>query len=285
MSTEKPLIIILDVDGTLIGDIRQQVIVYELHQAIKQVNKKFNLMNMKELQYKLRAGGIIRPYFQRFVRKIKETYTNVEFFIYTASEKNWANFLIPQIEKATGIKFNRPIFTREQCTFDVSGGFRKHMKIVLPMIVKSLKKKYHTLTLDALENRVMMIDNHKNVFDDHDQRLVLSCPTYDYKFAENIPAMLTPKSFDAYKNIVLQTLSSHVASISSSTNFLVFQHIFYTFYVSLLSNLHQYNHKQLEDRFFAKLANLMHLKKFEAFSPKVINYLFVKTNFSMKNTP
>jgi hypothetical protein len=276
----KPLVIILDVDGTLIGDIRQQIMVYDLHQSLKRIDKKLNVMNVRDLQFKLRSCGIVRPFFSRFVRKLP----NIEFFIYTASEKNWAHFLIPHIEKALNIKFHRPLFTREHCTVDEYGGYRKHMRVVFPLIVKTLKKKYPTLTISDLQDHVMMIDNNKDVFDEIDQQYVVQCPTYDYKFFENVPCLLTQRLFDQHKVSILSTLSSYIDQIANVTNYTTFQLVFYKNYVNMLSIIQQQNHKQLQDRFFAKLMQLIVIKKINIFSPKVLHYLSFKTNRSIKNT-
>jgi hypothetical protein len=61
MLAEKPLIFVIDIDGTIIGDIRPQVMLYEINMAIKKKDKKQNIFNTKDFQNKLKSG-IIRPF-------------------------------------------------------------------------------------------------------------------------------------------------------------------------------------------------------------------------------
>ena len=45
----EPLIFIIDIDGTMIGDIKPQVMMYEMNIALKRVDKKINVFNVKEI--------------------------------------------------------------------------------------------------------------------------------------------------------------------------------------------------------------------------------------------
>ena len=170
-----PVIIVLDIDGTLIGDITPQITLYDLYTTLRTKELK---MNMKDFMYKLKAG-VIRPYLGKFMKKLHFSYTgNIEYFIYTSAEKKWVHFLIPQIEKVIGIKFNKPLFTRDNCTLR-NGEYKKNLDSVLPKIVKTLTKKYGKMNTESVRDRIMVIDNNGSVYDDKDKPYVLVCPTYD----------------------------------------------------------------------------------------------------------
>ena len=155
----KPLIIVLDMDGTIIGDIRPQLQLVELHKSLKSQDKRVNVLNVKDFQSRLRSG-IVRPHLSKFIKKLKEYNNNIEFFIYTASEKKWAHFLVPHIEKAVGVKFNRPIFTRDDCTPD----YKKTVSNIIGGILKSLKKKYGVLLYRQIIMRDSILENHSVLF-------------------------------------------------------------------------------------------------------------------------
>lgn len=270
--SDKPVVFIIDIDGTLIGDIRPQIMLYEIHQAIKKVDKKVNIMNMNDFKYKLKDGGIVRPYFAKFVRNVREAIPNAEFFVYTASENNWAKFLVPQIEKATGIKFNRPIFTRSDCVYDKSSDLRKSLCNITPCLLRALRKRYGQIRKEDLTNRLLVIDNTRGVFDEHDRKFVVHCPTYDYKNPENIMTSITQSVFDRYQSIIISTLGQFL-NMNHVANYMEFQHVFYTYYVSLLSKLHRFNQEQSRDKFFLQLLNIIIHKRIKQFTPSTIAYL------------
>ena len=113
-----PYIIVFDVDGTLIGDIRPQLVLYELYSALKTKDVKTANKFLKASDFRMKLNqGILRPHVGKFIKKMQQTYDNIEFYIYTASEKGWAQFLIPHLENCLNIKFKRPLLTRENCVW------------------------------------------------------------------------------------------------------------------------------------------------------------------------
>ena len=87
----EPLIFIIDIDGTMIGDIKPQVMMYEMNIALKRVDKKINVFNVKEFQNKLRSG-IIRPYFSKFIKKI--TLYSKEYSRLKCLNINWKKYCL-----------------------------------------------------------------------------------------------------------------------------------------------------------------------------------------------
>jgi hypothetical protein len=270
--TEKPLIFVIDIDGTIIGDIRPQVMLYEMNMAIKKIDKKINVFNAKEFQNKLR-DGIIRPFFGKFIKKIKENYSPIEYFIYTASDKQWATFLVPHIEKSLGIKINRPIFTRQHCNI-VNNVVQKSMNRITPDILKTLKKKYGNIK--NIDDRVMIIDNIK-VYEHNDVNKMIICPTYDFKLPENLPSIINEKIFKSHKELILNILNRYV-TFPNINSYLEFQHAYYIYYIKYISSIIKSNDIQNTDKFFLYLMNIILFKKIKNFPPNTISYISNKIN-------
>jgi hypothetical protein len=273
--TEKPLplIIVFDIDGTLIGDIRPQVMLYELSMSMKVPNRRPNIMNGKDFQQKLK-NGIIRPYFTKFVKKLKETIPNVEFFIYTASERSWANFLVPHIEKACGCRFHRPILCRDNCLM-FQNEYKKNVNAIYSCLSKTLKKQYGFLRFQDVENRILVIDNNMSVYDQNDQKRIIFCPTYDYLSPENIPTTIPRNIFLSHANTVYNVLGKYMP-MPQSVDYHEFEKYFYAYYTKQLSSLYKHNIEQSKDKFFLYLLNIILYKRITSFSPSTIAYVSQK---------
>jgi len=171
MTTTEPYVFILDLDGTIIGDCSYQVILYNLEELCKKNKIKTKADNILLDSYKPNSK-LMRPFFKYFISYIKKHYPNSLFYVYTASEKVWAHKEISMIEKTHGFKFNRPIFTRDDCIPDSFGGYRKSVKKILPKIIKSNKK------ISINNDRILVIDNN-DTFIDFKSNFLL-CSTYNY---------------------------------------------------------------------------------------------------------
>jgi hypothetical protein len=219
-------VFVLDLDGTIVGNVATQAFMFDLVQKLKTVHCKIKL-DKTELQHKLK-NGLVRPYFDRFIAVVKKYNPETEFFVYTASAKPWANYLIKNIEQAFHIEFNRPIFTRDQCVY-FDGEYKKSIHKVMPMIAKSLKKKLGT---HDLKYKIHMIDN-TNVFPKSEQPLLLLCPTYRWQVPENIPVIITQKIYEKHPSIIIPVLRRFL-NISENATYTDFQRVYYTWYVSIL---------------------------------------------------
>lgn len=189
MSDQLPWIFILDIDGCIVGNVHFQVARYNLLQRVEEAG--FKPPQPPKKGYYPHAyhsdRKLIRPGFGSFLSKVKKQYPTAEFFIYTASDKKWANQEIEYMENALGFKFRRPIFSRPDCIPDPKQGYKKSVKKVLPKIWRSLQREYSLSKADKqeiLEKRLIVFDNSP-VFTDFKDRLVL-CPTYHYLFVEDI---------------------------------------------------------------------------------------------------
>lgn len=260
-----PFIVLLDLDGTLIGDISPQICLYNLHNTLKKRDKNVVCFNDKQFQETIKSG-VLRPHFQKFLKKMKKLIPETLFYIYTASEKQWANFIIKHIEKAMGMKFCRPIFTRNDCLIDKTGDVQKPISTVLSKICKDLKKKfpsqYGSLTENQLQNRWLMIDNTITVFDSKDVCRVINCPTYKYLMHENIPSHLNYTLFEAHKDLILQNIHFQepfdLLHKTKRNDWISFNIAFYKWYTKQLMESRKQNLMQkYNDTFFMDLINII----------------------------
>lgn len=226
------LVFVLDLDGTVVGNISHQIL---LHEICKITKKKFNLV---EFRQKL-AKVILRPHVIDFLKR-----SNSEFFIYSAGSRTWVEFIIKQIEIVAKMKFNRPLFTRDECLTD----YKKCLTSILPKIDKVLKKKYNqTFTPLIIDNNDVYIDNSN----------LLLCSTYDGYFAENLPSIIDISLYKKYYKEINRLLKTYLNIDIDTNNYKHFQYIYYTKYIQLLKA------KKSNDTFFYKLErNLRNITEF-----------------------
>lgn len=184
MASVVPRVVLLDIDGTMIGKISPIACQYEL---LSTFSKKGGLAAAKTDIIQRLKYGIIRPHLDTFCKAASSN--GIELFIYTASEAKWAAFLVPCIEAAMNVKFNRPIFTRSHCKQVVSQGVvvdhEKSIEGILPSIFRTLKRSHTGLTnIKLLADRVVLVDNTANVLSDP-SRMIL-CPTYSYTYVFDV---------------------------------------------------------------------------------------------------
>lgn len=267
-----PLVVVLDLDGTIIGDISPQIVSYEIHKEIKQARGKSNY-NTKDLCTKLN-NGIIRPFFTEFISKTKASIPHVEFFIYTASEKKWATYIIGQIEKACKIKINRPIFTRSQC-FPINNEYKKSLKLIKPAIFRTLRRRYQMADLKDLNDRILVVDN-MDVYQGTDAKYHVKCTTYDFVYPENIPSMIDHETFHKHSHI-LSRYTTRYMMFECKPDYHEFQHKFYSYFVTLLSKTSQNNSQFTRDTFFKLLYKILIFivikKQYNKFDDKVVKYI------------
>lgn len=276
---EYPYVFILDIDGTMIGDISPQIMLYELCLGLR--DKHFK-MNIKAFENKL-SNGLIRPYFDIFLKKMTETFHNkCEFFIYTSAERQWTLFLIPHIERILKIKFNRPLFTRDNCQL-INGDYKKSLNSILPKISIVLQKKYGKLDKSILKEKLLIIDNNSSVYEEVDQKHLISCPTYDYKIPENIPLYISNSIFNLYQQQIIKILSRNIPQIVIANNYNKFQIEFYKFYVIFLQTIQKNNDLFIKDNYFNYLSNVITYKGITKFTYKTVLYLQLKMGKRFRN--
>ena len=166
--TELEYVFILDLDGSVIGNCYYQSILLKIEYILKKNNIKININNALNNAYK-KKNKLLRPYFAYFMENMKKHFPNSYFYIYTASEKTWANRQIPIIEKQNNVKFDRPIYTRNDCIKDSNNNNKKSIR-------KILKKKH--------KNSEIMIVDDNDVYIDYPDNII-KCPSYNYTYFED----------------------------------------------------------------------------------------------------
>lgn len=188
MGTQLPYIFIFDWDGTIAGRVDFQVQQFLLHNTLRKNGFKPVKQHVIPPAFYPNAK-LIRPGFSSFLKAMRKMYPEVYFFIYTASEKTWAHQEIAWMEKTHGIRFMRPIFTRQDCVVDSAGNFRKSLAKVFPRIVNAIHKETGRVfavkdRIALLEQNTIIIDNNA-VYSDRPDKMLL-CPDYHYAVFENL---------------------------------------------------------------------------------------------------
>lgn len=268
MST--PLIVVIDLDGTIIGDITPQIMTFDLVKNFKLAGYKFT-HDIADLRSKLKSG-LVRPYFETFITSISKSIP-VEFFIYTASEKTWAELVIKNIEASYNIKFNRPIFARQYCMYsEKDREYKKSVSLIRPSIIKFLKKKYHiSFTKHDLQKNIMIIDN-TNVYHSNDQTNLLLCPTYNYRVPENVIKYIKEEQYKKHYMLINNTLNRYLP-LSHSSNYITFQKDFYKYYLSYLETQLNNNTRYSQDRFWLYLRDIIIAKSIRKFDETSVRYI------------
>jgi hypothetical protein len=194
----KPLVVLIDFDGTIIGDVEWILKEYQLireHNCYMKRNGQTNKVtkySIPLLQSSL-SHGLIRPYLRTFLTRIKKKHPHVEFFVYTASTQDWAEFIVPKVETVLGFKFNRPLLTRKHCLYDTATlTHKKSLDLVLPAIKRSIGKHYNLQKPSDID-KVFLIDNTPSVLLQTSHQV--TCSTYDYKCPVDVCRQLAPFSY------------------------------------------------------------------------------------------
>lgn len=255
MTLKLPYVFVIDIDGTLIGDVMYHVSEWEI---LSQYNNKQLRTFRNELVEHLRSG-LLRPHFTDFISQFRST---CEFYIYTASDDKWAQFLVPCIEAACGVKFARPIFSRRHCIVDGSNT-KKSLSRVSGLVFSRLKVKYGFKSIGQVYQQMMLIDNNKVLVDKESKKGVL-CSSYTYMQPYDVLRNLHTIIFNSNAYRILTILarygvvqSSHVRSNANAIQLLAIYHS------SLAGNLMRYSKElsyydtEKKDKFWAKLSGIV----------------------------
>ena len=191
-----PYVIVLDLDGTLLGDVSMFACEYDIYAATR--SKPFSKFK-EQVTSRLKSLGTIRPFTQTMCNVAKKLGC-VEMFIYTASDDAWASFIIPRMESALNHSFNRPLFTRQHCEIVHGAQFKKSIVKILPKICKSLNQKYPGIKPSDIRGRIAMIDNTPDILLDEPSVVAATfvhCPTFCHNALFDVVAstLTSPSEF------------------------------------------------------------------------------------------
>ena len=175
MAKSYPLIVVFDLDGTLIGPSNFVTSTWMLVHQVDVVNIDDNLRRCKELVVGSLRSKLARPHIAEFIKALNNKFQYVELFIYTSAGAEWTAFAIGCVEEAFGVSFNRPLFTREQHTLY---GI-KHLTNIIPDIQETLKDKYGFLPSSVIHDTIIVFEDHPEVYTDaRDFMRIYKCPSY-----------------------------------------------------------------------------------------------------------
>lgn len=163
-----PLVLLLDIDGTILGDATQHACALEMCDLMGWPRKRVqeDLVSKRDV--------LLRPHFAHFMKTLAGS--SVECFVYTAASPAWAQVATRAIEQCTGIKLNRPVFNRRHCVVTELGLF-KSIDRVLPLVYNALKHRYILSNVSQLRDKVLLIDNNRTIYPYWDQRIMV-CPSF-----------------------------------------------------------------------------------------------------------
>ena len=241
--------IFLDIDGTMIGDILPQIAEWEI---INKFEKSKMTSFKKNLKIQLQ-NGLLRPNLTSFIDTMKAN-NDCEFFIYTASNSEWAHFIIGVIENTIGFKFNRPLFTRDYCfaskhsqknLYDVCNiAFNKKRNVYIEKKIKSAKEFFQ---------KSILIDNN-HVLPKQEQTKLILCPTYNYKDIYDVTRLLSENTLTSnYLEIsrILYHCDLFPKVDSSHFSFPVFKSIYFSHLGNAIKD--GVKNKQSKDTFWETL--------------------------------
>jgi len=241
----KPIVFLLDFDGTLVGDVEWLANEYTLFQnynsgQVSKVVKYQPAYLMQDL-----GQHMIRPYLKEFLLATKLKYPQIEFFIYTASDTEWAEFIIPRVEQKLGFKFNRPLFTRTHCICK-NGSYIKSLDTVRGIVYKRLAKQYKLKTMNDIQSMIL-VDNTPHVLTDN--RAQVLCPTYDYQLPVDLTRQIPVSMLETF----LPWLRPMIAPTKRFKTLQHFWYYFHRFMSELYLKACKMNKYYLKDFYWKKM--------------------------------
>lgn len=230
-------ILCIDIDGTIQGDITPQVNEYTL---LNKIGLKYNTKGLQEDYQK----GLLRPFFVNWIEVFKKIKPQIELFIYTASERGWAQTIVPVIEKIVDFKFNRPILTRANC--DMTKVKHKSIEMIAPQLLRSMKRKHKNLKLDLsiIKKITYLIDNNLIL---QEENHLLKCPSYERAIYIDPLRQLSNDQAIKHKKIIAAVILEKVYTRESIWQLL--EELYRSIKVEC-RNSHKLNKQQKSDQFW-----------------------------------
>lgn len=270
LAVEPPLVLFLDLDGTVVGDVMHIIVEKEIVSHFcpsPAAQKQMKASHVCRMRY-----GVIRPRLDSFLRRVEQCNKDplrsrhIELFLYTAGEDSWAAYIVPVIEAALGFTFNRPIFARKNCLPGPDGAYFKQLTPLLPLVVTCLRRKGYSLTVSSLQDRIALVDNNPTVIRTTIDRVrLISCKTYNFVLAFDVLRLVDIDVLQSRYEQIARVLTSHGmypasgekdAGVPRSC-----RHFLRVYYGGLTSRLRRStradNGAEIRDRFWVKLRSAM----------------------------
>ena len=260
-----PNIILLDLDGTIIGDVLPYICEWEVLRHFDRVKLKFFKQNLKNAL----ESGLLRKGFSDFMSVAHKN--DIQVFLYTASDREWTNVIIPIIESIIHFKFNRPLFTRNHCIFK-DNDMIKSIDKVAQTIQTSLKSKYNLNKKMILENTIL-IDNNKVLTSEEKHRLYL-VPTYkytnQYDVLKHLDDGILKSNYIEICRIIQRHNRSNISFIDQRSR-MSFTEFLSSYYINLGHRLGKQRQERQDDTLFYDL--IVPMMENKGFTNKFVKYL------------
>jgi hypothetical protein len=275
LSSSLPYVFIFDIDHCLIGEVGSTINEKDIVNLINKKCKIQNILNecndtidiVSELN-----NGLLRPDFKKFINYIKKKYKHVELFIYTKSSYAWANnVIVVNIENASGVKFNKPFFTRENTSNN-----QKLLGNIYETIINELIEKYPGLKEDinkkkVFNERLVFIDDIENNLKDYPKKQIV-CPEYNYRCYYDIQSKIIKKYKVSKKHFddieILQYFENNDLPLYSLKGSKFQQDKIYQNIIKLSQERYTQINNNFKDTFFTDLIKI--LKTVKIFDEKTI---------------
>ena len=175
------------------------------------------------------------------------------------------------IEKTHNMKFNRPIFTRDDCIVDSYGQYRKSVKKILPKIIRG-NKKFH-----INPEKILVVDNNSTYIDYASNFLL--CSTYNYILFCDVWTMMKKEYmkimeiYQVIRNLITTnklckycTFNDNIGDSKSLEN----KH---RWFYRKHKKINKMNKKYINDTFWKKLAHAIVDNKMLTFNKETVEQL------------
>ena len=259
----------LDIDGTIIGTIDAQLAEYQLViQGNSKVGTRSNGEKRRGKMFKDQlvtqlVNGIMRPGFSRFCAKCRQL--GIPMILYTAAEDEWAQFLVPCIERAVQIEIDRDfpeanvntnnssssssmnsssinstftkfkfakLFARKHCLI-IDGMTKKSFHHISQEVFHVMKKLYPRsvdMTVEDVLKKTILVDNTAGVLLEPEQMVLV--PTYEYAYVYdvtmNIDVADTSRMFRAKSLDYASYLGTSAAAVAKPSEDVTFRSFLYS---------------------------------------------------------
>ena len=270
---ETSYLFFLDIDGTMIGDITPQICEWVI---LKNLGLKSKMAQYRKNLIAQLHSGLLRPGLADFLDFLKSKYGHIELFVYTAADPVWAATIVPCIEEVTGIRFNRPLFTRTHCE---GQKMLKSLNRVMPVAAKACslsssssrekgKDKKKKEKMKRIENNVVLIDNSP-VLKENEMNKWIVCPTYGYVDHYDVLRSLNEETLKSvYGNLIpilinhglFPSSSASASAIASSIDYITFKGLYFERLAGLLHHsmsTQEKTHSKKEKGYWHQLAQVM----------------------------
>ena len=253
-SKKLPIIFIIDIDNTLIGNSRPFLYFDTFTEFIKtscHINKVEQNDDICKSLIKSHyiPDNFFRPYIKEFFDGIRKIYKNSEFFIFSTGTEEYVNNMVKIIEDKINIKFNKPYFSRNYTIYTDNYNSVKNITIYQEQIINTLKEKYPSIIKfenKVFEERTIIIDD-LDVWD-NDYRQIKVKP-YNYRPIIEYELSLL-QSIYKHKYLYNFLKNSNILNIERGNTLNEFLLHYHIYMASLYDTYNISNEENLKDKTF-----------------------------------